>query len=106
MVRYCPPKLCEYDYGVLYLVFVNTVYRSLCVLWAADLLSNQVDRIKELSDKIAKLKRVGPGLGEIILDKEVLKEVLKESRDRNDLKERIDRRLKKRIDRDNVKDAE
>jgi ferritin heavy chain len=38
----------------------------------ANFLTEQVDSIKELSDYITNLKRVGPGLGEYMFDKETL----------------------------------
>jgi len=40
----------------------------------SNFLTEQVEAIKELSDHITNLKRVGPGLGEYMYDKESLKE--------------------------------
>jgi len=38
----------------------------------SEYLQEQVDAIKEISDHVTQLKRVGPGLGEYMYDKESL----------------------------------
>jgi len=45
---------------------------QLCDMLESDYLEEQVSAIKELSDYITNLKRVGPGLGEYMFDKETL----------------------------------
>merc|ERR1712036_80478 len=44
--------------------------KQMCDFLESEYLEEQVDAIKELSDMIPKLKRVGPGVGEYIFDKE------------------------------------
>jgi len=44
--------------------------KQMCDFLESEYLEEQVDAIKELSDMITKLKRVGPGVGEYIFDKE------------------------------------
>lgn len=39
----------------------------------SEFLTEQVEAIKQLADYITNLKRVGPGLGEYLFDKETLK---------------------------------
>ncbi|KAM7282835.1 soma ferritin-like [Ixodes scapularis] len=45
---------------------------QLCDFLEGNYLNEQVDAIKELSDYVTNLKRVGPGLGEYMFDKETL----------------------------------
>lgn len=47
---------------------------QLCDFLEGEYLKEQVDAIKQLSEYITQLKRVGPGLGEFTFDKEVLGE--------------------------------
>ncbi|XP_033120345.1 soma ferritin-like [Anneissia japonica] len=46
--------------------------KQMCDFLEANYLTEQVEAIKELSDYVAILKRVGPGLGEYMFDKETL----------------------------------
>jgi len=46
--------------------------KQMCDFLESEFLGEQVDAIKELSDMLTKLKRVGPGLGEYMFDKEEL----------------------------------
>jgi len=43
----------------------------LCDFLESEFLNEQVESIKKVSDLITRLKRAGPGLGEIIIDKEL-----------------------------------
>lgn len=45
---------------------------QMCDFIENEFLSEQVDAIKELSDHVTNLKRVGPGMGEYLFDKETL----------------------------------
>ncbi|CAN8026572.1 unnamed protein product [Ixodes persulcatus] len=45
---------------------------QLCDFLEGNYLNEQVEAIKELSDYVTNLKRVGPGLGEYMFDKETL----------------------------------
>ncbi|XP_064482398.1 soma ferritin-like [Ornithodoros turicata] len=45
---------------------------QLCDFLESEYLKEQVEAIKELSDYVTNLKRVGPGLGEYMFDKETL----------------------------------
>lgn len=44
----------------------------MCDFLEAEYLDEQVDSIKELSDHLANVQRVGPGLGVYMFDKETL----------------------------------
>ena len=44
---------------------------NLCDFIESEYLNEQVDAIKELGDKIAQLKRAGPGLGEYLFDQKL-----------------------------------
>ena len=46
----------------------------MCDWIEANYLTEQVEAIKEISDHITNLKRVGPGLGEYMFDKETLQD--------------------------------
>lgn len=45
---------------------------QMCDFIENEYLSEQVDAIKEISDHVTNLKRVGPGMGEYLFDKETL----------------------------------
>lgn len=45
----------------------------MCDFLESEYLNEQVEAIKELSDMITKLQRVGPGLGEYEFDKDLSK---------------------------------
>jgi ferritin heavy chain len=44
----------------------------MCDFLESEYLAEQVDAIKEISDHVTNLKRVGPGLGEYLYQKESL----------------------------------
>jgi len=44
----------------------------LCDYLESEFLNEQVESIKKVSDMMTKLKRAGPGLGEVLIDKELL----------------------------------
>lgn len=50
------------------------MHEVLLSCFAEKFLEEQVESIKKLADIVTKLKRVGPGLGEYLFDKEELQE--------------------------------
>jgi len=60
---------------MLSIAFVVVVCRGQMADWLeSEFLDEQVKSIKEISEYVTNLKRVGPGLGEYMFDKETLDE--------------------------------
>jgi len=57
----------------LHAISTNKNDPQMCDFIESEYLEEQVESIKQLSDYITNLKRVGPGLGEYMFDKETLK---------------------------------
>ena len=54
------------------LLLTHTTLEQLCDFLENEYLQEQVTAIKEISDHITNLKRVGPGLGEYMYDRETM----------------------------------
>jgi len=65
-------KLKRFIYGSVCIAFNFSLCLQLCDFLESEFIQEQVEAIKKIGEHVTNLKRVGPGLGEYMFDKETL----------------------------------